>query len=102
MSISFSGQYNEVDSNNYVSSSLSVSTTQVQAKVGSSNLEGRQNVLIYNKSSVTVYIGPSGVTSSTGIPIYADSFFSYSFGQDINVFMITALGTATVIVQEMA
>lgn len=87
----------------YVSGVISVTTSQIQAKVGVSNLTGREVLRIYNNSNVTIYFGPSGVTASTGEPIFKNQWVEIKVKDSINVFLITASGTASdVRIQEMA
>ena len=101
MSINESGQFNEVDDKSYLSGTVTVSTSQVELKVGASRLDGRQNLLIYNKGSSTIYIGPSGVTTSNGIPVVKGQLFSYPFGQNIAVYAIMSSGSQSIIVHEI-
>lgn len=101
MSIISSGQFNEVDDTSYLSTSATITTSASELKVGASRLSGRQNLIVFNKGSSTIYIGPSGVTSSTGIPVEANQMFSYPFGQNIAVYAITSSGSSTVIIQEV-
>lgn len=101
--ISNSGQYNEVDDASYVGGLVSVTDVQTLLKVGASNLSGRQTIIIFNKSSTTLYLGPTGVTTATGIPIYAQQEKFYSFGENTNIYAIAATaGPFSVIVQESA
>lgn len=101
MGISNSGQFNEVDNNNYVSASINITTSASELKAGVSRLEGRQNIIIFNKGTNTIYIGPSGVTSTTGIPVEANQMFSYPFGDRIAVYALTSSDSSVVIVQEI-
>lgn len=105
MGISRSGTFDDVLESNYLSTVLSVSTSQVEAKVGVNRLSGRQELLLQNDSSITVYIGPSGVSSSganKGIPLSSGEFLQVPIGENIALFMIAASGTASIIVQELA
>ena len=86
----------------YAAVSLSISTTQTQVKVGASNLAGRKSVIMYNSGLNTVYFGPSGVTTSTGIPILSKQMISLNAGDANNIYLITSTSTSTVVVQELS
>ena len=85
----------------YVSGTLSVTTTAVEAKVGASRLAGRQILSIHNNGPGTVYIGPSGVTSATGRPLAKDQSIDIPAG-NVAIFLVANSGTQSVIVQELA
>lgn len=102
MGMSFSPDRADVDSDTYVAASITVGTSQVLAAVGVSNLTSRQELLIYNKSNTTIYFGPTGVTTATGIPIEPTGVLNLPFGQNINVYLISATPSLTVIIQELA
>lgn len=87
----------------YQGGSLTVGTSQQFASAnGSSNLERRQELNIYNKSSNIIYYGPTGVTTSTGIPIQPEEIVSLQYGPDIDVYLIAGSAGNTVIVQELS
>lgn len=105
MSISNNGEYNDVLEQAYVSSTVSVGTTQVEAKVGGSRLAGREVVTIYNDSNSTVFYGPSGVSTSganKGEPLFKRQSVSIPAGQEVGVFIIADSASNQVIVQEWA
>ena len=99
---------NEVDvrdvaNNSYVTGSISVGTSEIEAKVGGSRLSERKAVRIFNNTSTIVYFGPTGLTSSIGEPIRRRQSVTVSAGPDLGVFLITASGTAGDIrIQEIA
>lgn len=102
MPINESSEFSDVVTDNYVSGAISVSTTQTEAKVGGSRLSGRECLRIYNNSTTTIYFGPTGLTSSTGEPIYKGQGVTIMVG-DIGVYLLTASGTASdVRIQELA
>jgi hypothetical protein len=101
MAISESG-FNAEIVNTYVQGVLSVSTTQVEAKVGTNRLGGRQMLRIYNASNSIIYFGPSGVTSSSGEPLEKKQWINIPAGDALAFFLVTASGTAVVIVSEWA
>lgn len=102
MAINNSGRYDEVDEGSYVMGTLSVSTTAVEAKVGASRLSGRQSLIIFNSSTVNLYYGTTGVTASTGIPIFPTQMMTLSIG-DIPIFLIASTtGPYTAIIHEVS
>lgn len=105
MGFSQSGEYNDVLTGSYVSLAVSVSTSAVEARVGSSPLSGREQIVLYNDGSNDVYVGPSGVTatgSTKGVPLAKGNYMIIPAGETSRVYMIAASGTVSVIVQEMA
>jgi hypothetical protein len=101
MAISYSGEYNEVNDGQYLSSNITVGTTEIEAKVGASRLVGRQRLRIYNDSSVTIYFGPSGVSTTSGEPLLKKQWIELEFG-DIGVFVIAGSAGNNVIIQEVS
>lgn len=101
MGLSADGQYDDVLGDGYVAGVISVSTTQVEAKVGASRLQRREYVRIFNNSSGTIFFGPSGVTVSTGEPLFKNQWVSIPMG-DIAVFVIAATSLTDIRVQEFA
>jgi hypothetical protein len=96
------GVFDDILNNSYVGASGTITTSASEAKVGGSALSGRQALIIFNKGNSTVYYGPSGVTANTGIPIIRDQTLFLAVGDKVSVFLVTANGTATVIIQEFA
>lgn len=100
--ISYDPDRIDVDNTGYLTAALSVSTTAVEAKVSTTPLASRQELIIFNQGNQTVYYGPSGVTSTSGIPLFKNQFVSLPLGPNNSVFLITASGSSTVIVQELS
>jgi hypothetical protein len=96
-----SGQFNDVDNASYVAGSLTITTSQLELKVGASKLDGRQVIMIQNTGNQTIYLGPTGVTTSTGIPLSKNQFISMPIGDSVSVFAITGNLTSTIVVQEV-
>lgn len=102
-----SGGYNNnrIDSSNtsYVGGNITVGTTQVLAAAnGTSNSSDRQNILLYNRSTtVTVYFGPTGVTTSTGIPVPPQAMVTINVGPGVDMYLIAGSAGNTVTVQEI-
>jgi hypothetical protein len=102
--ISYNPEFADVMQDGYVSARISVGTSEVEAKVGASRLDGREMLVIYNDSNSTIYHGPSGVTTSganKGIPIPKGEYVSIMVG-DLGVFLIASGAGNNVIVQEWA
>lgn len=102
--ISYNPEFADVLQDSYISANITVGTSQVEAKVGTSRLSGREMLVIYNDSNNTIFHGPSGVTTSgtnKGIPILKGEFVSMMAG-DLGVFLISATAGNSVIIQEWA
>jgi hypothetical protein len=101
--ISYSGNRADVLESSYLTGTLAVSITQVEAKVGVSALAERQLLIIQNKGANSVYIGPTGVTSTTGFKLEKNAYITMAISGDISVFLICeAAQSATVVIQELA
>ncbi len=87
---------------NYVTTSVVVGTTQTALRVGASNLEGRDMIIIYNKGTTPIYIGPSGVTTATGIKVVPEQILNINLRDNISLYALTSAGTCDVVVQEVA
>lgn len=102
--LSNASEYSDVLQDAYVSGPVTVTTTQIEAKVGASRLSGREALTITNTSTTVVYYGPTGVTTTgagMGDSLMKGQSVSMPIG-DMGVFLRTASGSATVVVQEIA
>lgn len=98
----YNSQISDVNNGDYVAGAMTASTSLQEAKVGVSRLTNREMIRIYNNSSsVTIYFGPSGVTTSTGEPLKPGEGVSIPAGDQIGIYILTASGTADIRVQEM-
>lgn len=103
MPISLSPSYSEVDESNYLAGTVSVTNSQIEAKVGGSRLSGRQSLMLFNASSNTIYFGPSGLSTTTGVPLFPNQFAQLSMGDSFGVYLIAATsGPFTVVVHEVS
>lgn len=106
MNLSGSTDYSDIVNNSYVSGTQTVSTTQIEAKVGGSPLSHRQILIIHNPSFLgnTIYFGPTGVTTSTGVPIAGGETVFLPVGDCINIYLIKAAagGSVSAIIQELS
>ena len=101
MSLYSPGQINDTLNDGYVTGIVTVGVSQIEAKSGAQALNGRNVILIQNKSNNTVYFGPTGVTTTTGIPIRKNQFVSLTVSDNISIFLIAAEAGNDVIVQEI-
>ena len=74
------GEYNDVWEDTLLQGVVTIGTTQVELKVGGSVDPDREAVRVYNKSNSTIYIGPSGVTTSTGEPLAKKQWIEMPIG----------------------
>jgi hypothetical protein len=84
----------------FIAGTVTVSTTQTLLKAGATNLSGRQIITIYNSGNHDIYVGPSGVTTSTGIRIFKRQTITFPYGDGINLYAITSTSTSDVVVHE--
>jgi hypothetical protein len=54
------------------------------------------NVLLRNKGTASIFVGPSGVTTATGLEVAADESMSAELGNEESLYGICASGTQTV------
>jgi hypothetical protein len=80
-----------------------VTTTAASIFAGSAALPDRYAMTVYNDSSYTIYWGPSGVTTSTGMPILPGDSVTFEFSQSVvtAIYMIAA-ASAAIRVMEVA
>ena len=80
----------------------SVTTAEILAAVGASNLTDRRSLIIFNNGSQTVYYGTTGVTSNNGVPIERGEVVTLLVGDTIDIFIATGAGSADVVIQEFS
>jgi hypothetical protein len=81
------------------SGSISVGTSAVVARVGASNLANRK-MLTISPTNGTIYLGAtSGVTTTTGIPIFQNQVISFAFGSGVSPYLIAGSTITTIIVE---
>lgn len=101
MPIGSNPNYADVNNSSYTSNVVTVGVSQVEAKVGVSRDPKRQLLIVYNNSNKTVYYGPTGVTTSTGVPLLKSQEVSIPIG-DVAIYLIAGSAGNDVIVQEYA
>ena len=78
--------------------SIGTAATQIVAARAGAAGTGRIAVTLYNAGSVTIYFGPSGVTTTTGMPLPAGA--SATINTQAAIYGIAASGTQTIGVME--
>jgi hypothetical protein len=81
---------------------VTAGVAQVELKSGGSRLEGRRLLMVQNLSGKEVYIGETGVTSSSGIVLAARASMSLDVGQDVAVFCLGSAAGLNLRVLELA
>lgn len=102
MSITESSEFSDVLQNSYVATQKTANNVASIARVGAANLDGRESIIIMNQGATEIYVGPIGVTSTTGIRVSRWQVLTLAIGQNIDVYVVTASGTSTYVVQELA
>lgn len=79
---------------------VNVTATAQEITIGTN----KRTIEIYNGGSADIYYGGSGVTSATGIPIFADYIKTFNNVQDtFSIYLVCATGqTATARIVEYA
>ena len=98
--INESSEYGDVLEDVLLQGVVTIGTTETELKVGVSADPEREVVRIYNNSNTTIYVGPTGVTTSTGEPLRRRQSMEMPIGQQ-SLYAIVASGTADVIVWEI-
>jgi len=60
-----------------------VGTAQVLLAVGAASRPGRRNLYIANNASAVIYVGPSGVLTTSGFPLQPNDWFVWDSGEDL-------------------
>lgn len=80
-----------------------VSTTAVALYVGTGNQQNRRVIVIQNLGNQDIYIGfDTSVTVNNGFAVFAKTSLSIPVGSTVTVYGITASGTQSVRILEMA
>lgn len=79
-----------------------VSVTNTATDLVASDLAGRKSVIVYNNGTKTIFVGNSGVTASSGIPVSGGSSIELAAGPAMDLYAITASGSSDVRVLELA
>jgi hypothetical protein len=73
-----------------------VTTSSAAILDGGDLLSGRKYAFLYNNGNRTVFVGPSGVTTSSGFPIPAGSILEARIGAAVALHMVAASGSQNV------
>lgn len=84
-----------------VNGSITVGTSPIEAKVGTTRLENRKVLILYNNSNSTIYWGfnPS-LTTSTGLPLFKQQTLTLNVGDQLPVYLIAATSGNSVLLAE--
>jgi len=72
---------------------INVGLSLVEAKVGASRLANRKGVTIFHNGNGNLFYGCSGLTISTGTPIFKNTSVSIPCGPNAAVFLIASTAT---------
>lgn len=76
---------------------LTVTTTPIEVRVGSTRLENRKLVMIYNNSNVTLFFGfNSAVNSTNGMPLPANTSVTLAIGDNLPIFIVASSGSRNI------
>ena len=93
-------EYSDVLEDVMVQGVVTIGTTETELKVGGSIESDREVVRVYNKSNSTIYIGPTGVTTTSGEPLNKNGYMEMPIGVQ-SIYAIVSSGTEDVIVWEI-
>lgn len=101
MSIYQSGDRYDVNESLFIATTVTVTTTPQEVKVGANRNDLRQNIVLYNLGNQTIWYGPSGATvSNGGIPLAKGGPYVLPYG-DLAVFVFTQTGTSSLVIHEV-
>lgn len=102
MGISYNPDRSDVLDTTGLTGALTVTTTPIEAKVGSSPLAGRQLLVIQPKAN-GVFLGYSNTfTTAQGIELFKDQIITIAAGPDLRVWLRTSSGSVNVRIQELS
>lgn len=90
----------DVNESAYVTGTVTVGTSIVEAKVGVERLGNRQYLSIHNHGPNTIFVGPAGTTAATGRPLFVDQSIDIPIG-NLAVYLVSEHANNTVVVQEL-
>lgn len=89
------------DAPNISVASAAVSVASTATSLGTP-IDGRMRALVQNNSDKPIYVGPAGVTTSTGLKVDKGATLALEIGQGVALFAVTASGTADTRVFQLA
>jgi hypothetical protein len=81
---------------------VSVTTSQVALHVGAGALPNRRGILVQNLGTGSIYVGKTGVLTTTGFKIAPESSMWFAAAETVGLFAIAAAGTQDVGLMEVA
>jgi hypothetical protein len=88
--------------NDFSTAAVSVGTSQVAMQVGGTPLTNRRGIHIQNLGTGSIYIGKTGVLTTTGIKVPPESAMYLAVSENVIVYAIAAAGTQDVRVMEVS
>lgn len=95
------GSLKVVDIANSAVAVAAITITSTETSLGTP-IANRRNFLVQNRGNASIFIGPTGVLSTTGIEIPKGATMDIDFGPAVTFFAITATGTANVRVMQIS
>lgn len=90
------------DAPNISMTAASVSVGLTEVALPASALAGRTRIMIQNKGDKSIYLGPTGVTTASGIEVSKGGTFTMELGQAIALFGISSAAAQDVRVVQFA
>jgi len=69
--------------------------SSVQAEIAGTAQASRRRILVQNLSSKEIYVGPTGVLTTTGLRIAKGALLELPWGEDLDIFAISAAGISS-------
>ncbi|MEO0271691.1 MAG: hypothetical protein ABIM30_01205 [candidate division WOR-3 bacterium] len=84
-----------------VTGNIVVGTSAIEAKVGSTRLENRKVLVIYNSSNSTIYWGFSpSLTTTSGLPIFKQQTLTIQIGDALAIYLIANTSGNNILIAE--
>lgn len=96
------GELRSVDISNVAISAAAETVTTTSAALITTPLANRKEVKIYNNGSKTVWVGPSGVTSANGFPIFSGSVLEVRLGSAVAIHAQATAGSQDIRVLQLS
>lgn len=90
------------DSPNIACASTAKTVGVAAAQLDSTPLAGRRRVIIQNNGSKNIFIGPTGVTTSSGLKVAANASLALEIGENVPLYAISGTAGQTAILFELA
>lgn len=90
------------DAPNVGMAATAVTVADTETALPTTPLAGRMRIIVQNKGSNSIFVGPTGVLSTTGLEINKAATLALELGEGVALFGITASGTVATRVLEIA